>query len=434
MIKTLLLISILLYTSNSFASSKDTINKINKNKKILEKRKQDTKKANLKIKILARQIQRESNELDSIEKDISEVDEELKSKSSTLLKYKNDLSGLSKTQTEILQEKKDVENIIIGTLIDDFSSALAIKLASKSSFDELTEHEIYDVLALDSKEKVFELDTQYMRISQTKNKNENQISSLKKYINVAKKKKQKLLNLKKKQSKAIKSLEKKHKNYQAQLKKTIKKQDALSSLLSDLNILKKKQIKKEAAWKAKQRKIALAKQEKQRKARAAAKRKKASKNKTSQRMIDEVDIDVRQLGSSTKGVKITRYRGAKTISPLKSYSIEKKFGKYYDPVYKIKLFNESVVLKTKRRNAKVYNILRGKVAYAKTNSGMLENVVIVRHNNGIHTVFSHLDKISPTLKVGKWIPKGYVVGRVNDELTFQVTKNSQHINPLELFR
>lgn len=431
MIKTILSICILLYSSTAFASSKDTIDKINKNKKILEQRKQATKKANLKIKILARQIQRESKELDDIEKDIDEVDKQLKSKSSTLLKYKNDLSGLSKTQGDILQEKKDVESIIINTIIDDFSSALAIKLASKSSFDELTEHEIYDVLALDSKEKVFELDTQYIQISQTKNKNESQISSLKKYINTAKKKKERLLSLKKKQSKAIKSLEKKHKSYQAQLKQTIKKQNALSSLLSDLNILKKNQIKKETAWKAKQRKIALAKQEKQKKARA---NNTSHKNKTSQRMIDEVDIDVRQLGSSTKGVKIAKYRGSKTIAPLKSYSIEKKFGKYYDPVYKIKLFNESVVLKTKKRNAKVYNVLKGKVAYAKTNSGMLENVVIVRHSNGIHTVFSHLDKISPTLRVGKWIPKGYVVGRVDDELTFQVTKNSQHINPLELFR
>ena len=413
----------------AFASSKDTIDKINKNKKILEQRKKATQKTNLKIKILARQISRESKELDDIENDISKVDKQLKSKSSTLSKYRNDLSSLSKTQNEILDEKKDVEAIIIDTLIDDFSSALAIKLASKSSLDELTEHEIYNVLALDSKEKVFNLDTQYMKISQTKNKNESQINSLKKYINTAKKKKQRLLNLKKKQSRAIKSLEKKHKTYQTQLKKTIKKQNALSTLLSDLNILKKKQIKKESAWKAKQRKIALAKQKSKRKTKNTT-----HKNKTSQRMIDEVDINVRQLGSSTKGVKITKYRGSRTIAPLKSYSIEKKFGKYYDPVYKIKLFNESVVLKTKRKNAKVYNILKGKVAYAKTNSGMLENVVIVRHNNGIHTVFSHLDKISPTLRVGKWIPKGYVVGRVNDELTFQVTKNAQHINPLELFR
>ena len=71
--------------------------------------------------------------------------------------------------------------------------------------------------------------------------------------------------------------------------------------------------------------------------------------------------------------------------------------------------------------------------YAKKNSGMLENVVIIQHKGGLHTIYSHLDKISPTLKVGKWIKKGYVVGRIDDTLTFQATKNSAHINPKDLF-
>ena len=54
--------------------------------------------------------------------------------------------------------------------------------------------------------------------------------------------------------------------------------------------------------------------------------------------------------------------------------------------------------------------------------------------NGLHTIYSHLDQISPSLKVGRWIKKGYVVGRVNDTLTFQATKNELHINPKDLFR
>ncbi len=65
---------------------------------------------------------------------------------------------------------------------------------------------------------------------------------------------------------------------------------------------------------------------------------------------------------------------------------------------------------------------------------MLENVVIVQHSNGLHTIYSHLDEIAPTLKVGKWIKKGYVIGRVSDTLNFQATKNSYHVNPKDLFR
>jgi murein DD-endopeptidase MepM/ murein hydrolase activator NlpD len=153
-----------------------------------------------------------------------------------------------------------------------------------------------------------------------------------------------------------------------------------------------------------------------------------------QELDEDIDIEVRKLGSSTKGIKISKYYGKKTIAPLKSYKITKNFGKYYDKVYKMQLFNESVSLKTKKANAKVFNVLRGQVVYAKQNSGLLENVVIVKHKGNLHTIYSHLDKISPTLSVGKWIPKGYVVGRVNDTLMFQATKNSRYIDPVKLFK
>ena len=65
---------------------------------------------------------------------------------------------------------------------------------------------------------------------------------------------------------------------------------------------------------------------------------------------------------------------------------------------------------------------------------MLANVVIIQHEDGLHTIYSHLDEISPTLVVGKWIKQGYVVGRVNDTLMFQATKDSAHIDPRDLFK
>jgi murein DD-endopeptidase MepM/ murein hydrolase activator NlpD len=152
------------------------------------------------------------------------------------------------------------------------------------------------------------------------------------------------------------------------------------------------------------------------------------------RYAKDIDVDVRMIGSSTSGIKIVKYRGRKTIAPLDSFKVVKNFGKYYDPVYKIQLFNESIVLKTTKPQAKVKAIFNGKIVYAKKDAGMLENVVIVQHKNGLHTIYSHLDKISPSLKVGRWIKKGYVVGRVNDTLTFQATKNEKHVNPKDLFR
>ena len=182
--------------------------------------------------------------------------------------------------------------------------------------------------------------------------------------------------------------------------------------------------------------------EKKRKQQLLAKKNKNKKTKKTKKIKyidkekfdDDVNIEVRKIGSSAKGIKISKYYGKKTISPLKSYKITKKFGKYYDKVYKMELFNESVTLKAKKKNSKVFSVFKGKIVYAKRNSGLLENVVIVKHSGSLHTIYSHLDKISPTLKVGKWIPKGYVVGRVNDKLLFQATKDSKYIDPAKLFK
>ena len=63
-----------------------------------------------------------------------------------------------------------------------------------------------------------------------------------------------------------------------------------------------------------------------------------------------------------------------------------------------------------------------------------ENVVIIQHEDGLHTIYSHLDEISPTLVVGNGYNKVKVVGRVNNILLFQATKDASHIDPRDLFK
>ena len=63
---------------------------------------------------------------------------------------------------------------------------------------------------------------------------------------------------------------------------------------------------------------------------------------------------------------------------------------------------------------------------------MLQKVVIVENKDGIHTIYAHLSKIAPTIKVGARLKKGYVIGRVEQDLTFEVTQKNYHINPMEL--
>ncbi|XPV53520.1 MAG: hypothetical protein ACNI3H_00120 [Halarcobacter ebronensis] len=214
------------------------------------------------------------------------------------------------------------------------------------SLQELIDSEVYTLLSQSSKDEIIKINNSYELLTQNRKENKRKINQISTYIEDRIKKKKELNILKKTHSKSLVSLEKKHKEYQVELKKTVQKQDSLKQLLGKLNILKKEEIEK-------QRRAAIAKAKR---LAAQKKRRKAQKKSTKYEVSDEdrnnsyaknLDIDVRMIGSSTSGIKISRYRGRKTIAPLDSFQVVKKFGKYYDPVYKIKLFNESIVLKTK---------------------------------------------------------------------------------------
>ena len=150
-------------------------------------------------------------------------------------------------------------------------------------------------------------------------------------------------------------------------------------------------------------------------------------------VLDKNLPKVKKHGSSYQAIKTKKYRGKKTIAPLDSYTITKKYGTYTDPIYGIKIFNESISLKPKSKNAKVKTVFNGKVIYADK-TAVLDNIVIVEHKNGLHTIYANLSQISPNIKKGSKIKKGYTIGRVSEELIFEVTEKSFHINPIRLFK
>ena len=426
-----------LFISFTFSFSATNIDKrIEQNKKILNNSSDKKKKATLKVKELASRIERQNRNIIKLEQDIQKVNSDIEKHQKLLEESKTKLEELKKKSTKLITEKKNNEEEIVDTIIEEFSVSIALKLASENSLQELIDSEIYTLLSQNSKDKILELNNNYNLVSSNTRTNQKNIDKISSYIEERQKTKETLNNLKEKHSKSLVSLEDQHKSYQKELTKVVEQQESLKQLLSQLNILKAEEIKKAREIERKRRLKALMEQKK--KEASKSKNKDSNEIKTAeirnQEYADNLNLDVRKIGSSTDGVKIVRYRGSKTIPPLKSFKVVKKFGTYYDPIYKIKLFNESVVLKSKIPKAKVVSVLNGKVVYAKKNAGMLENVVIIQHENGLHTIYSHLDEIAPTLKVGKWVKKGYVVGRVDDSLTFQATKNSSHINPKDLFR
>ena len=441
---------LIVFVSAIFAAS-NIDQKIQTNKEKLDSSSDKKDSTSLKIKELAEQIESQNTNITNIEKEIKQINSDIDEHQKLLEEAKGKLDDLKSKSSELIREKTSSEEQIVDTIIEEFSISIAVKLVSEDSLQELIDSEIYTLLSQHSKDKVLKLNTSYSSLSANTKNNQKDIDKISSYIDDRQKTKDKLTVLKEKHSSSLASLEQQHKSYQEELNKVAKEQESLKNLLSELNILKQEEAKKAEAA------VAAAEEEKRKKLQALLSQKKAMPNNSdairedvvddssaqdevqtadvrNQRYAKNLNLDVKKIGSSTDGVTIIKYKGEKTISPLKSFKVVKNFGTYYDPVYKIKLFNESIVLKSDEPKAKVVSVLNGKVVYAKKNAGMLDNVVIIQHENGLHTIYSHLDEISPTLVVGKWIQQGYVVGRVNNTLMFQATKDSAHIDPKDLFK
>jgi len=450
--KLLLIILILNFT---FIHANKIEDKISLNKKILIKEKKNKKTTSKIIKKLALEISNEESQSDNIEKKLSLISNLIFLNKIKLKRSKSKLIDLEKKSIYLKENTKTIENNIVESIIEKYSVSLSKELINKKSLNDIINKERYDLVLDNAKDKILKSNLNYFKIENDKRKNTQNTKKLEQYIKKQESQKTQYKVLQAKQDNSIEILKSKHERYQNVLKLIITKQSKLNSLLGNLNILKKKKIKKDKINKLKKlfEKEQITKVKEKKKAKEEEKRKKekrknikivksnnmksSSKNIkiiAKQKFEEQIDLKVRNIGSSTKGISISNYKGVKTMAPLKKYSIIKKFGKYFDPVYKIELFNESISLKSKTKNAKVHSILKGKVIYAKSNKGTLGSVVIVKHNNGLHTVYSQLSNIPRSIKVGKWIPKGYVVGRVQDTLLFQATKNSRYINPIKLFK
>ncbi len=149
---------------------------------------------------------------------------------------------------------------------------------------------------------------------------------------------------------------------------------------------------------------------------------------------EEVKVTTSHRHRHKKRVKVAKYRGGKTISPLEGSRLIKRFGTYIDPIYKFKIFNKSITLKAPYKGAKVRSVLDGKIVFAENSGGMLGKVVIIAHSNNIHTIYAKLSRLAPNIKVGRRVSKGSIIGKVNSTLMFEVTKNNKHLNPVKLIR
>ncbi|MEA3372503.1 MAG: peptidoglycan DD-metalloendopeptidase family protein [Campylobacterota bacterium] len=373
----------------------------------------------------AKAILKEKNAILKQQKFLQELMQELSIKEEDYKQNKEELVQLKSSQKTLDEEQKKIEQELVFALARNVSLSMLLDDERVINADAMITEEVLKKLTEASKKEISSLNSQFSDNSDRIGKLQERTAMLKNAITEMESKQKELLTTQDANKKALKKLKKNKKSYKHSVDTLLSQQGALQKTLSQLNIIKKDRIQKEKERIARQKAEAKAKAEARKRAEAAKKGRTvvASKNLPK----------VKKVGSSYANTKTKKYRGRKTIAPLDGYKLVKKFGPYTDPIYNLKIFNESVSLKPTTNNAKVKNVLNGKVILAQ-NTALLENVVIIEHSNGIHTIYAHMDKIAPTIKKGKKLKKGSVIGRVSNELMFEVTQKNYHINPMQLIR
>lgn len=439
-----------------------TTTKIANSKKTLSSTLSEKKKANRRLSKIAKDIKYAEN-------DISKIEDKIKSLTKDQIEnqalYENLKVELDKSQNNFIQISNDLiekRKAFIKILSEQFSIVFAMKQAHAPTHKSIITQEVYNAYKAYNAKVLESLKSEISSLNSRKKKqlalrNKTQIR-LKKIT----KKRDALTAKKLAKKKLLVKLSVDEEKYNVKLVKIEDKQNSLRSTLATLNILHSKEVedaRKRAAARKEAMSMAKANKRRMRKAKALAEIKsteaklalKAAKTSEAKKVAilaalkaeEEVAriktkthqeaAKVRKVNSSYQKSKVYAYKGSKTISPISGARIIKKFGTYVDPIYKIKIFNESITLKAPSPNAKVKNVLNGKVVFSGKSS-MLGKVVVIAHSGKIHTVYAGLSKIAPNIKTGRKIKKGYVIGKVSSKLMFQATKNSKHINPLKLIR
>jgi len=404
----LLLVAILVCLNLNAKSSID--NKIRKTSSKISSYSKAYKDIDKKMDANAKSILKLKKEIRKQHLHLKDLKNELADKESSYQSNTEQLKELKNSQNILKKDGDKLEEELVFTIAQSISLSIVLEEEYSASEESLIQNEVLKLMLKNAKAKIKELNKTFYNNSKNIDILSERTDSLELAIENIDLKRKDLIKTQKENKESLKKLKVAKALYKKELKKVLKKQDTLKRTLAKLNIIKIDEIKKE-------------REEKERKKAFSAKD-----------MISDKDLPkVKKHGSSYQAVKTKRYRGVKTIAPFYPYIITKKYGKYRDPIYGIKVFNESISLKPSVKNTKVKTVFNGKVIYANK-TAVLDNIVIIEHSNGLHTIYANLSQISPNIKKGKKIKKGYTIGRVSDELIFEVTQKSYHINPERLFQ
>jgi murein DD-endopeptidase MepM/ murein hydrolase activator NlpD len=378
-------------------AKEDVAKKISKTSK--EIRSYDAKYSSLhkKMEETADAIQKKESALLEQEKHITRLSRELEHSQEQYEANRKELQELNEKQLSIQGKQALIEKELVQSLARNISINMLAKDKNAVTTESIITEEVLRELNTQTQRDIEKLEQEHKETTKTIESYQLRTAELQSAISDIDRQKAELLEATQNNKNSIDSLQRDKRKYKRSIDELLAQKEELKKTLAQLNIIRALEEERE---------------------------KESQKEKS-------VDAQVTKRGSSYQSVQTKRYRGTKTISPLSEYKVVKQFGPYVDPIYKIKIYNESVTLQPTEHNAKVKTVLNGKVILAK-NTPLLDNVVIIKHANGLHTIYAHLDMIAPTIEKGKRVKKGAVIGRIDDELIFEVTQDSYHIDPMTL--
>ena len=377
----------------------------NTTKNKLENAKSQEAAISKKLDVLGKAINTKNLELTQLGKQISSLEKDITQNQGKSLTQEKTLKDSQKKQNMLLEQKKKSEAQLVKLVTQNIAFSMIIaRSAEVDSVDGVIEHYIYQTLHKNTKDAIKILNAKQNILDNEIKKITNTISQIQNSIKTQTNKKESLERAKEQQKITLNKMQAELKVYDQQLKDIVKERKNLDEVLSNLNIVKEQK----------------------------------TKNTNQQAFINNQknpnNIKApKQFGTSYRDVPTIAYKGAKTFPPLEHYVIEKKFGPYFDPVYKFKIFNAAIMFNPKSPNANVKSVLDGKIVYAKEAPG-LKKVVIIEHHNAIHTIYAYMDKIESSIKTGITIKKGTIIGKVNERLSFEITQKDKHINPADFIK
>lgn len=358
---------------------------------------------------LSNEIKKANSELENIVLTISKNDKEIVQLESAATSEKEEKIRLTKERDKLIIEKAKIEKELVAVVSSHLIESLVLSNDEPLDEKDLVIEQVFRALNQNTTTRSAELKRSYSAKIREIAEIETKLNALQSKLERLVEARERQSTLKRKQASAIKELDSQKNRYLNDLNRLIAQKNEERQMLANLSVLRQKTVD---SLKQQQ----LSKQE----ARELS-------------AVSTQNISVKQYGTSYQQASSSSYRGAKVKAPFDDrypVSLIKEFGPYTDPIYNIKIHNDSVTLKS-TQDSIVRSVLAGKVIFAD-DLKLLGKVVIIEHADNMHTIYRNLETISPNIKLNKRISQRESIGRVASELVFEVTKNGLPINPLQL--